>query len=108
MNPKVKQDNKIYRYVNSFLKHSSLPSTMYLGDLSASSDSEKAALFNRFFESVYRKQSDLTSFDNVQFDTTNTLSEINITYHDVYSALVDLDPNKAMGSGVSRIGDRGC
>ena len=91
------KDNKIYKYVNSLLKRSSLPSTMYLGDLSASSDSEKAALFNGFFESVYHKQSDLTSFDNVHIDTTNTLSEINITYHDVYSALVDLDPNKAMG-----------
>ena len=74
---------------------------MHLGNLTASSDSEKAALFNGFFESVYHKQSDLTSFDNIHFDTTNTLLEINITYNGVYLALVNLDPNKNMGIDVT-------
>ena len=93
------KDNKIYKYVNSLLKCSSLPSTMYLGDLSSSSDFKKLLSSISFFESVYHKQSHLTSSssDNVHFDTPNTLSEINITYHDVYLALTELDPNKAMG-----------
>ena len=67
------KDNKIYE-----CKCSSLPSTMYLGDLSAYSDFEKAALFNRFFESVLHKQSDITSTEYINFDTTDTLLEINI------------------------------
>ena len=68
---------------------------VFIGEFFSFSDFEKAALFNRFFESVYHKQSDLTSSDNVHFDTTNTLSEI--IYHDVYLALAELDPHKAMG-----------
>ena len=43
--------------------------------------------------------SELTSSDIVRFETTNTSSEIYITYmyHDVYLALAGLHPNMALG-----------
>ena len=59
---------------------------------------------DRFWQLVYHEQSDLTSFDNVYFDHTNTLQEIYITDDDVYLALAELDPKKAMG--IDEIGSK--
>ncbi len=48
-------NNKIYKYMNSILHNNSLPVAMHLNSHTATSDSDKASLFNEFFESVYSK-----------------------------------------------------
>ena len=89
---------RIFKYIKSIMKTDSLPAAMYLEDKSATSDLDKAMLFNSFFESVYSK-------DNVSLDPTSipqssqpeSLDFINITELDVYAALSNLDPTKACG-----------
>ena len=100
-----KNSNKIYRYINSIIKSDNLPVVMHLNNQSASTDVEKATLFNIFFESVYSKPEDSPfpgSLTNV--DTENTLECINITDLDVFTALSQLDPTKA--SGIDGIGPK--
>ena len=47
--------NKIFKYIKTIVKSDSLPVAMHLNDKSATSDLDKANLFNIFFESVYTK-----------------------------------------------------
>ncbi len=75
-----KRNSKIYKYIKRIMK-SDLPKVMHFNDKSALSDSDKAHLFNSFFESVYSKPLQLHF--------------INITDLVVLNALSSLDPSKA-------------
>lgn len=71
-----------------------LPSTMFLGDQAASSDLDKARLFNSYFHSVFTKSDFVLPPLTAPVDT---LSNISITEEEVYEVLTSLDPAKAMG-----------
>ncbi len=99
-------DSKIYKYINSILKCNSLPVCMYLESQVASSDLEKASLFNQFFNSVYSK-SDFRNSDSQSKATSSSspsLNFIEITKQEVFSALSSLNPSKA--SGMDSIGPK--
>ena len=100
------RNNKIFTYIKQIMKSDSLPKVMHLDGRSESSDSEKAFLFNSFFESVYSKPPSDTphghDHDNPQQQAT--LDFINITDLDVLTALTNLDPSKARG--IDGIGPR--
>ena len=64
---------------------------------SATSDHEKASLFNTYFYSVFTQSSFiLPPVDKLQVPAS-TLSGITVLEIDVYVALSSLDPTKAMG-----------
>ena len=88
-------DPKIYQYMRSFSRQSDLPGVMHLGSRSATSGADKAELFNCFFQSVFNVTAN-TPPDT--FTTSNgSLSSIDISLSDTFTALSALDPSKAMG-----------
>ena len=86
------------------MKSDFLPKVMHLDARSVSSDSDKAFLFNLFFESVYSKPLSNTLQDHDSAQQQATLDCINITDMDVLTALTNLDPSKARG--IDGIGPR--
>ncbi len=89
--------SKVFDYIRSIKKSSNFPNTVVLNDVSASSDINKATLFNTFFRSVFKSS-------NIPFPNPDSLPDpklkmdnIEITDLDVYSVLNSLDPNKATG-----------
>lgn len=94
-------DHQIFKYINSITSRKQLPATIHLGSASASSDSEKAALFNLFFNSTFTSSSNSSSL-NGQSTTKSTLSTIHISDTDVYEALLALNTTKSKGiDGIS-------
>ena len=94
-----RNSNKIYKYINSILKNDNLPDCMYFGSQSASSDLDKATLFNKFFKSVY-SCSDIQTFESRISQISpcsSSLVDIHITEQEVFTALSNLDPSKASG-----------
>lgn len=89
--------NKIYSYIRSLSRHSNFPPVMYLDSTPASTDLEKAELFNQFFYSVFST----TTFTLPPISRlpvhSNTLDKIDITETDILEALTSLDPSKAQG-----------
>ena len=43
----------IYRYLRNFTGSNGIPQTIYLGNVFATTDSDKASFFNKYFHSVY-------------------------------------------------------
>ena len=85
--------NKIYKYVTSLSKKSSIPTCMHYGSKLSQSPSETAQLFNDYFYSVYNKNASYSLTDSVE---TNTIpSYINMSISDVWTSLTSLDPSKA-------------
>ena len=80
-------DSKIYQYMSSICKSDFIPPTVFFKDNTATADSDKANLFNKYFFSVF-SQSDFTlpDFDDMPF-VSSSLNTIQITYNDVYNAL---------------------
>ncbi len=73
---------------------------MHLESNSATSDIDKASLFNIFFESFYSKQRyqhNLRAVPTLPRQETN-LDLINITEEEVYKAFTSLDTTKACGA----------
>ena len=96
---KKRKTSKIYKYIQSLTSTLSLPSTVSFDSLSASSDTEKANLFNYFFHSVFTQSSlSMPSPDQLPLPSaTETLSNISISEDDVYITLFSLDTTKSMG-----------
>ena len=92
-----KNNSKVFKYIRHVRGHGSLPPTIILDSSSATSDYDKANLFNTYFHSVFTK----SSFVLPHMDTLplpqSTLSNISICDDEVYSALASLDPMKSMG-----------
>ena len=89
--------NKFFVYVQSLTNHSVIPPNVHFNDQYASSDTDRASLFNRYFHSVFTHSpyvlppvSELPSSDS-------SLINISFSDSDVYSALVSLNETKAMG-----------
>ena len=75
------------------MKTDSLPVVMHLNDKSATSDLDKANLFN---ESVYTKGCESPDLNSLlHLGCQNTLNCISITYTEAYIALSNLDTAKA-------------
>ena len=88
--------SKIFHYIKSISNQDVLPPVMYLDSTYASSDQDKANLFNKFFFSVYSQMTTQPSLAGHPH-SNSSLSSINITISDVFDALSSLDPSKAMG-----------
>ena len=57
----------IYRYIRSLSKTQSMPSTVYLGIITATCDESKAKLFNLYFHSVFNKASQpIPEYDTIE------------------------------------------
>ena len=92
----------IYKYVRNFTGSNVIPQTIYLGNVCATTDSDKASLFNKYFHYIYSSvHCDLpSSFDSPQ--TSQMLGDISIQESEVYELLISLNTSKAMGcDGIS-------
>ena len=92
-------NSKIYDYIRSLSRKSTIPSIVTLKSTSASTDQEKAELFNLFFHSVYKPSPSNSSLPASSGPTLSypSISNISLTELDVFSALSSLDPTKSMG-----------
>jgi len=89
-------NKKIYSYIGNITKTRSIPSTIYFDSLTASSDLDRANLFNHYFHSVFTNTSSLPSIDDLP-DLSHTINSVEFTEMEVYNVLISLDPNKASG-----------
>lgn len=91
-------NNKIFKYISSITKSSSMPATMHYNDTSESSDSGTAQLFNHYFFSVYSKSRPLDfSIEALSSTGGDHLDDVSFIPQDILSILSSLDTNKAMG-----------
>ena len=99
-------NSKIYDYIRSLSNNSSIPSTVFLNSSSATTDLEKANLFNSFFHSVYNpsQSGTLPLPSSEPIVSYPSIANISFTELEVFSALSSLDPAKSMG--VDRIGSK--
>lgn len=85
----------IYKYTNFIKKGGTIPSTVFLEQVSATSDIERASLFNGYFHSVFTHSSYiLPTHDNLP-NSESPLSSFEITNSEVFSILSSLDTSKA-------------
>ena len=89
--------NKIYKYMNSLLKHDTIPPIMHHESSEAFSNKDKASLFNQYFQSVFTTSSFILPPLNDLPCPSAVLNNILVSEVEVYDALVSLNPNKAMG-----------
>ena len=92
-------NSKIYDYIRSLSNNSSIPSTVFFNSASATTDLEKANLFNSFFHSVYNPcQSGTPPLPSSEpIVSYPSIANISFTELEVFSALSSLDPAKSMG-----------
>ena len=85
-------------YIKSLKNTENYPAIMYHDSTPATSNLEKATLFNDFFESVFtQSSSSLPPLDKLE-TPANNISNIDISEDEVYKVLVSLNPDKAMGA----------
>ena len=90
------RSHKIFQYIRSLKNGAEIPSTVFYGEESASSDNTKAPLFNRYFHSVFI-DNDGTTLPTGDIFRGNHSNEFQVTESEVYNVLVNLDTTKAMG-----------
>ena len=99
-------NNRIYKYIRSYTKQSTLSSTMYFDQLNNSTDLGKATILNHYFHSVFsnnnnnnnnNNKNSATSPNHNSHENDPTLEDIHFTAEDVYSILANPDVSKAMG-----------
>ena len=91
-----RKNYKIYEYINSLKKEDLLPSSMFNDTSEATSDQDKASLFNEYFYSVFTPSSfDTPLMRDISAPATTITNVISDT--DVYSVLASLDPSKSPG-----------
>ena len=86
--------SKIFHYIKSVSNQDVLPPVKYLDSTFASSDQDKANLFNKF--SVYSQRTSQPSPVGYSY-SHSSLSSITVTISNIFDALCSLDPSKAMG-----------
>ena len=97
---------RIFSYIRSMSHQNQFPPTMFLDSSSASSDIDKAELFNRYFYSIYSSWSeDLPSLSSLppRSDQLATLSDIHVCLSEVCSLFPHLH---LKATGVDGIGPR--
>ena len=95
-----KENDRIYKYIRSFTKQSSLPSSLHLDSKNESSNLGVATIFNQFFQSVFNSVLDSSASDdhpNPTMAQSLTISNIKITPDEVFKSLHSLNTSKAMG-----------
>ena len=89
--------SRIYKYIDEITGHNTIPITVNYESTSASSDLEKASLFNLHFHSVFTQSSfilpPISDLPTPQY----ICSDIVITEDEVLQVLSSLDPSKAAG-----------
>ena len=86
----------IFSYISSLKKGDQLPPCVYLNSLSATTDADKADLFNSYFHSVYSPAS--TCHTPPDIFVSPNITEVQISIHDTFKVLTELDPSKSMGT----------
>ena len=84
----------LYSYINRITGHNSIPTSVMYGSSTATSDEDKASLFNLYFHSVFCHSSYILPSLS---DIPNTCSDIVITEEEVFSVLSTLDTSKTVG-----------
>ena len=90
-------NSKIYEYIRSIAKTKNIPTLLYLNSSIATTDADKALLYNEYFYSVYANSSSTLPDMNTITSDVEPLQSFDISEFDVYNALINLDPNKAQG-----------
>ena len=91
---------KLYSHIRSVTRQNHLPQQLTLDHRIATTDEEKANLFNEYFFSVYSTHSSFTAPPCSH--PPSSITEVDISVTEVYQALSNLDPSKAMGiDGIS-------
>ena len=99
-----KQNSKIYNYIRKLSNSNSIPSCVHLESSLATSDQEKAALFNEFFHSVFiHSHFNLPPFDSLS-QPPHCIDNACISQLNVLEALQCLTSDKS--SGLARIGPK--
>ena len=94
----------ILKYINSITGHHTIPPLIKYEASTATSDHDKASIFNAYFHFGFTHSSFvLPSIDELPTPAL-TVSDISITKLDVYMALTSLNPTKA--GGIDGIGPR--
>ena len=86
-----------FSHVKSITKQGQLPPKLSLQSKTASSDPEKASLFNEYFYSVYSPASPNTIHTTDATTPAVCLTQIEISVHDTFAILSALNPSKAIG-----------
>jgi len=89
--------SKLYNYINSLQKRNNLPFMMYNENSSATTNGEKASLFNTYFKSVFTKSNFVLPSSSDIVTPDPIISDITISEEAVYKSLSSLNPTKAMG-----------
>ena len=93
-----KNISRVYRYISSIARHDTILPTVTLNSRIATSDIEKANLFNTFFHSVFTQSSyNLPPLEMLPMPPS-TISDLTISKSDVYDPMTSLNPTKAMGN----------
>ena len=98
-----KENNRIYKYIRSFTKQSSLPSSLHYESKRESESYGIATIFNEFFQSVFTNPyptSSSSTIHNLQtrhHSYATGFNEFEITIDDVSKSLYNLNASKAMG-----------
>ena len=95
-------NTKIFQHIKNITKSNFIPGTVFYKDHSASLDTDKAILFNKYFYSVFVQSTYSIPPLRHNPSISSSLSSINISEEEVYYALTSLDPHKAFGvDGIS-------
>ena len=89
--------SKLYNYINSLQKRNNLPFMMYNENSSATTNGEKASLFNTYFKSVFTKSNFVLPSSSDIVTPDPIISDITISEEAVYKSLSSLNPTKAIG-----------
>ena len=87
----------IYKYLRKFTNQHQLPPTIYHDSKAASSDHDKACMFNEYFHSVFTNSSFELPSSHLFPTPTAFLDHIEFSDVDVYTELLQLDSTKAIG-----------
>ena len=87
----------IYKYIRHLCQSKSIPTQLQFNSTVAVTDAEKANLLNNYFSSVFTCSSFHPSSSSTIPVPQETLSNLDISITDVYTALASLDHTKAMG-----------
>ena len=89
---------KIFQYISSIKDkcQSNFPTVMTHNNLSASSDLDKAKLFNKYFYSVFTKDDSPPNIHDTPMPT-HVLQDIEISHAEVFAILSSLDITKSAG-----------